>query len=143
LSLEGAEMQRARRKGGFADASLPPRGTFDRRLKSTQKRWSLAKAPACGGSPALLGPGGGRSTHSANASFRHTLPFVRPALRCSVPSRLERQNRRDQDRWYRSRGLRPGIVRVGQDQHILPRPTPLAPKGGASNGMLRLLLTWP
>jgi len=25
-------------KGGFAHASLPVRGTFDRRLKSTQKR---------------------------------------------------------------------------------------------------------
>jgi len=65
-------------------------------MQKKPKNLSLAKAPACGGSPALLGPGGGRSTHSANAPFRHTLPCFHPALRCSVPSRLERQNHRGQ-----------------------------------------------
>ena len=93
------------RASGFAHALRAFWASFFcQSMQKKPKNLSLAKAPACGGSPriqsgagsVLLGPGGGRSTHSAGAPLRHTLPCFRPALRCSVPSRLESRNHRGQ-----------------------------------------------
>jgi len=38
--------------------ALSERGPFVKRYKRTQKIWTPAKPPACGRSPAMLGPGG-------------------------------------------------------------------------------------
>ncbi len=64
--------------------ALAGRGTFEKRLKSTQKRWSPVIAPACGGSPAFLGPGGGRSTR-----YRSDTRSLKSARPCDTrrPSR--------------------------------------------------------
>ena len=112
----------------FRPRSAQGRGTFDKRLKSTQKRWSPVIAPACGGSPAFLGPGGGRSTHAlhlhsrascagaqtalafpAALALRHTLPqSARPCNTRRLSRAQNPENTRTASVWRSCRSARRG-----------------------------------
>jgi hypothetical protein len=70
---------------------------FSQRAKSRQKRFwvGLGDLPfgfpriKSGAGSAMLGSSGGRSTHSANAPLRHTLPQIRLILCFSAASTAE------------------------------------------------------